>query len=51
MPHFTGASAAPLASENWQFGKSATWRDQTAAAIGRAVQDHAAGTSPATASS
>ncbi|WP_007506751.1 LLM class flavin-dependent oxidoreductase [Pseudofrankia saprophytica] len=47
VPHFTGASAAPLASENWQFGKSETWRNQTAAAIGKAVQDHAAATAPA----
>ncbi|MBL7486881.1 LLM class flavin-dependent oxidoreductase [Frankia sp. AgB1.9] len=51
MPHFTGASAAPLASENWQFGKSTTWRDQTAAAIGKAIQDHAAATTPADAKS
>jgi limonene 1,2-monooxygenase len=51
MPHFTGTSAAPLASESWQFGKSTTWRDQTAAAIGKAFEDHAASTAPATATS
>lgn len=42
MPHFTGSSAGPLRSQDWQVGLSQTWKDQTATAIGKAVQDHAA---------
>ncbi|MER5181666.1 LLM class flavin-dependent oxidoreductase [Streptomyces sp. NPDC002896] len=40
IPHFTGASAGPLASQAWQTSLSQTWRDQTAGAIGQAVQDY-----------
>ncbi|SHN46532.1 LLM class flavin-dependent oxidoreductase [Cryptosporangium aurantiacum] len=43
IPHFTGASAGPLGSQDWQVGLSEQWRDQTARAIGKAIEDHAAG--------
>ena len=42
MPHFTGASAGPVGSQNWQVGLSQRWRDQTATAIGKAISDHEA---------
>jgi len=42
VPHFTGASAGPLESQEWQVGLSERWRDQTARAIGKAIEDHAA---------
>jgi limonene 1,2-monooxygenase len=42
IPHFTGSSAAPVTSQEWQFGLSARWKEQTAQAIGKAIQDHAA---------
>ncbi|EFC80929.1 LLM class flavin-dependent oxidoreductase [Parafrankia sp. EUN1f] len=42
VPHFTGASAGPLGSQDWQVSLSQTWKDQTATAIGKAIEDHAA---------
>jgi limonene 1,2-monooxygenase len=42
VPHFTGSSAGPLGSQDWQVGLSQTWKDQTATAIGKAIEDHAA---------
>ncbi|MGR7002072.1 hypothetical protein ACU686_35405 [Yinghuangia aomiensis] len=42
IPHFTGQSAGPLGSQDWQVGLSERWRDQTAQALGKAVKDYAA---------
>ncbi|MDI2124904.1 LLM class flavin-dependent oxidoreductase [Yinghuangia seranimata] len=42
VPHFTGQSAGPLGSQDWQVGLSETWRDQTAQAVGKAMKDYEA---------
>ncbi|NUU21147.1 MAG: LLM class flavin-dependent oxidoreductase [Streptomycetaceae bacterium] len=42
IPHFTGQSAGPLGSQDWQVGLSERWRDQTAQAVGKAVKDYEA---------
>jgi limonene 1,2-monooxygenase len=42
MPHFSGQSAGPLGSQDWQVGLSERWRDQTAQAVGKAVKDYEA---------
>ncbi|MGW0660028.1 LLM class flavin-dependent oxidoreductase [Streptodolium elevatio] len=40
IPHFTGQSAGPLGSQDWQVGLSERWRDQTAQAVGKAMKDY-----------